>query len=120
MPSSPPDDPDTSAIDALPTADPTMSFEQAFGSLEGLVREMESDDMPLSTLIEAYERGIQLHALCQKRLEEAQGRIEVIRRRANGETVVEAFDENDASAAAKESAGGAAASSSLKKDAELF
>ncbi|MCB1231479.1 MAG: exodeoxyribonuclease VII small subunit [Verrucomicrobiae bacterium] len=120
MPPSPPDESDDTTTDALPSADPELTFEQAYGSLEELVREMESDEMPLSTLIEAYERGIQLHALCQKRLEEAQGRIEVIRRRANGETAIEALDESNADAESYESAGDAASSPSLKDDAELF
>lgn len=107
----------------LPSADPDLTFEQAYGRLEDLVREMESDEMPLSLLIEAYERGIQLHALCQKRLEEAQGRIEVIRQRASGETAVEPFDENSAEPEATPPAvkkSKAAAPPSLKDDAELF
>jgi exodeoxyribonuclease VII small subunit len=106
----------------LPSADPDLTFEQAYGRLEGLVREMESDEMPLSLLIEAYERGIQLHALCQTRLEEAQGRIEVIRQRATGETTIEPFDENSAEPAprAVRKKSDAAAPPSLKDDAELF
>ena len=128
MPESPSPEPEAPE---LPGAEPDLSFEQAFERLEGLVREMESDEMPLSSLIEGYERGIQLHALCQKRLEEAQGRIEMIRQRADGEIAVEPFDEDAAaSVAATESAAeespaddGAAASPSppsLKDDAELF
>ncbi|MCB1062837.1 MAG: exodeoxyribonuclease VII small subunit [Verrucomicrobiae bacterium] len=116
--------PESSNEDAivLPNADPDLTFEQAYGRLEGLVREMESDEMPLSILIEAYERGIQLHALCQTRLEEAQGRIELIRRRASGETVVEPFDESGAEAGAKTAteANSDAAPTSLKANAELF
>lgn len=112
------------AAPELPGADPDLSFEQAFERLEGLVREMESDEMPLSSLIEGYERGIQLHALCQKRLEEAQGRIEVIRQRADGEIAVEPFDEAATEAAEDESPAesGSSPSSppSLKDDAELF
>lgn len=112
------------AAPELPGADPDLSFEQAFERLEGLVREMESDEMPLSSLIEGYERGIQLHALCQKRLEEAQGRIEVIRQRADSEIAVEPFDEAATEAAEDESPAesGSSPSSppSLKDDAELF
>ncbi len=115
-------DPANDDPNVLPSAEPDLTFEQAYGRLEGLVREMESDEMPLSTLIEAYERGIQLHALCQKRLEEAQGRIEVIRRRASGDTVIEPFDESGADAGARTDADADpdAAPSSLKDNAELF
>lgn len=103
--------PDT-PTDTAAAEDAELSFEQAYESLESLVREMESDEMPLTTLIGAYERGIQLHALCQKRLEEAQGRIEMIRRRASGETVTEPFDD--------QSDADSGASISLKDNAELF
>ena len=116
MPETPPADAENSV--ELPAADPGLTFEQAYGSLEDLVRAMESDEMPLSTLIEAYERGIQLHALCQKRLEEAQGRIEIIRKRASGETAVEAFDETDAESG--NPSANQSAPPSLKDDAELF
>lgn len=119
MPKSPPDAETDDATADLPVADPKLTFEQAYDSLEELVREMESDEMPLSVLIEAYERGIQLHALCQKRLEEAQGRIEVIRKRASGETSVEPFDESGADAGSGQAAN-QSAPPSLKDDAELF
>lgn len=92
------------------------TFEEAYQQLEELVREMESDDLPLADLIDSYERGIRLHSLCQKRLEEAQGRIEIIRRRANGEIGLEPFDESSASADSE----GVSPSSSLRNNAELF
>lgn len=100
-----------------PETDSETTFEDAYGDLEELVREMESDEMPLADLIEAYERGIKLHALCQKRLEEAQGRIEIIRKKASGEIVTEPFDE---SAAAPSPDLGDAPAPSLRKNAELF
>ncbi|MCB1090364.1 MAG: exodeoxyribonuclease VII small subunit [Verrucomicrobiae bacterium] len=98
------------------------TFEEAYGQLEELVREMESDEMSLADLIEAYEQGIKLHALCQQRLEEAQGRIEMIRRRANGETELEPFDEASASKAGSDSSASTSGSSSpsLRSDVELF
>ncbi len=108
----------------LPGVDPDLSFEQAFDRLEELVRDMESDEMPLSTLIEGYERGIQLHALCQQRLEEAQGRIEMIRQRASGEIEVTPFEaaEETSDADSDEAPAETASDSppSLKDDAELF
>lgn len=74
-------------------------FEEALAKLEELVREMESEQMPLESLIQNYEEGTQLFQLCEKRLDEAEGRIEIIRKKRNGETVVEAFDENSPSQA---------------------
>ncbi|MEM6278924.1 MAG: exodeoxyribonuclease VII small subunit [Verrucomicrobiota bacterium] len=69
------------------------AFEDALSELENLVREMESDQMPLEELIQNYEKGTHLYQLCEKRLGEAQGRIEIIRKNRNGEDVVEPFGE---------------------------
>ena len=55
-----------------------LSFEQALRELEGVVRRLESGDVPLDESIDLYERGEQLHKACQKRLDAAQARIEKI------------------------------------------
>ena len=73
-----------------------LAFEDALTQLEELVQDMESDRMPLEELIEKYERGSNLYRICEKRLDEAQGRIEIIRKKRNGETVVEPFGEEEA------------------------
>ena len=67
------------------------AFEDALEQLEALVREMESDDIPLDDLIRNYEEGTRLYRACEKRLDEAQGRIEIIRKKRNGEHVLETF-----------------------------
>lgn len=79
-----------------------LPFEKALNQLEDLVREMESDELPLEELILKFEQGTQLHRVCEKRLDEAQGRIELIRKKRNGETVVEPFDEGTESAPVEE------------------
>ncbi|MEM7697815.1 MAG: exodeoxyribonuclease VII small subunit [Verrucomicrobiota bacterium] len=95
--------------------DPSLPFEAALESLEGLVREMESDQMPLEQLIQHYETGTQLFAVCEQRLDEARGRIEIIRKKRDGETVLEPF-ESDAS----ESEPKSKESASPQQDGELF
>ena len=45
-----------------------LSFEQALRELEGVVRRLESGDVPLDESIDLYERGEQLRKACQKRL----------------------------------------------------
>lgn len=77
-------------------ADSELPFEEALAQLEELVGEMESDQMPLEALIESYEKGTHLFQVCEKRLDEAEGRIEIIRKNRNGEAVVEPFDSDDA------------------------
>lgn len=61
-----------------------MSFEDALQALEQVVRRLESGEARLDESIELYERGEQLRALCQARLDAAQARIEKIVAGADG------------------------------------
>ncbi|MAS95263.1 MAG: exodeoxyribonuclease VII small subunit [Verrucomicrobiales bacterium] len=82
--------------DSPAPVDSDLAFEEALSQLESLVQEMESDQVPLEELIENYEKGSRLYQVCEKRLDEAQGRIEIIRKNRNGETVLEPFGEEAA------------------------
>ena len=72
-----------SAADGAADID-SMSFEQALAALEGVVRQLESGDVPLDESIALYERGEKLRAACQRRLDAAQARIEKIVTDAGG------------------------------------
>ena len=61
-----------------------MSFEPALSALEAIVQQLERGDVPLDESITLYERGEQLRAACQKRLDAAQARIEKIVTGADG------------------------------------
>lgn len=61
-----------------------MSFEQALAALEDIVQQLERGDVPLDQSIELYERGERLRAACQKRLDNAQAKIEKIVAGADG------------------------------------
>ena len=69
-----------------------QTFETAIGRLEGLVEEMERDDLPLERLIVNYEEGIKLVKTCQQKLAEAEKKIEIIQRQANADPELKAFD----------------------------
>ncbi|TCM21964.1 exodeoxyribonuclease VII small subunit [Novosphingobium sp. PhB165] len=56
----------------------SLSFEDALRELEGIVRRLESGDVPLEDSITLYEKGERLRQHCQKRLDAAQARIERI------------------------------------------
>lgn len=77
------------------SADSGPSFEDALEQLEELVREMESDQVPLDDLIRKYEEGNRLYKICESRLDQARGRIEILRKKRNGETVLEPFGDDD-------------------------
>lgn len=62
-----------------------LSFEAALQELEGIVKELESGKAPLENSITAYERGVALKKHCEKKLREAQEKIEKITINENGE-----------------------------------
>jgi exodeoxyribonuclease VII small subunit len=59
-----------------------LSFEAGLQSLETIVKEMESGDLPLERALELFERGVKLSEACRKQLEEAETRVEILIRRA--------------------------------------
>ncbi len=75
------------------TAD--LNFEDALRRLEDIVRKLENGDVPLDQSIALYEQGEKLRTLCQKRLEDAQAKIEKITLDRDGQAKgVTAFDED--------------------------
>ncbi|MEY4500308.1 MAG: hypothetical protein RIS52_198 [Pseudomonadota bacterium] len=60
-----------------PTLD-ALSFEDALKELETVVARLESGDAALDEAITLYTRGDTLRAHCEKRLKDAQARIEKI------------------------------------------
>jgi len=55
-----------------------LSFEEALKSLESIVETLEGGGIPLSGLVNEYEKGTQLLETCRKRLGEAELRIEKV------------------------------------------
>jgi exodeoxyribonuclease VII small subunit len=103
------------AADKKKTEASELPFEEALEQLEELVREMEYDEIPLEDLIKNYEEGTRLFRVCEKRLDEAQGRIEIIRKKRNGESVLQSFsDEAEATGKSGDS------SDDSQKNGELF
>ena len=66
------------------------SFEQALQQLEQIVQKLEKGELPLEDSLKLYEDGIRLSRLCHGKLEEAEGRIEVLLKDARGEPVTDA------------------------------
>ena len=55
-----------------------LSFEQALKQLEQIVAELESGSAPLEKSLELYQKGAELKALCEARLEAARLQVEKI------------------------------------------
>lgn len=70
-----------------------MSFEESLGELENIVRSLESGQAPLEKSIESYERGIALKKHCEKKLGEAQAKIEKITADKSGQLSTQPLDE---------------------------
>ena len=63
------------------------------------MRELEDTDLPLDKALVLYEEGMKLSEFCHKQLEEAEGRVEIMTKKAGGKIVAEPFeaDETEAS-----------------------
>ena len=66
-----------------------MSFEDALGELEQIVRRLETGNAKLDEAIAAYERGALLKRHCETKLREAQARVEKIVVSADGTITAE-------------------------------
>jgi len=66
------------------------SFEQALEALETLVERLEKGELTLEESLKLYEEGIRLSRLCHGKLEEAEGKIEMLLKDARGEPSLDA------------------------------
>ena len=79
---------ETPAPNAAPLA--AASFEAAMAELEQIVRQLEEGRVDLESSIALYERGAQLQAHCQKKLDAAEQRVrQIVRDDAGAATGVE-------------------------------
>lgn len=69
----------------------TLSFEQALVELETIVKNLETGQSALEDSIGAYERGIALKKHCEKKLQDAQAKIEKITIAQDGTPTTEPF-----------------------------
>ncbi len=64
---------------------PELPFEDALQKLESVVTAMESDELPLEKLLSKYAEGTVLYQHCQKKLEEAELKIQQLEQNAAGQ-----------------------------------
>jgi exodeoxyribonuclease VII small subunit len=60
------------------------SFEEALAELETIAQELESGELGLDEAIERYGEGISYARYCQKKLEEAERKIEILQKSKGG------------------------------------
>lgn len=83
--------PNPSAI-KKPDAAKKPDFEGSLGRLEEIVGKLESANLSLDEAMKLFEEGVQLSRDCQKHLEQAEGKVEILLKKAGGEMAAEAVD----------------------------
>ena len=59
--------------------------------LEQIVGKLEQGDLNLDDTLKLFEEGIGLSKQCQQQLEEAEGKVEILLKKANGKMAAEEF-----------------------------
>jgi exodeoxyribonuclease VII small subunit len=71
----------------------TQSFEQSLLRLEKIVEELQGADLSLEMRLKRFEEGVALVRECQKALEGAAKRVEVLVKTQGGKMEMRLFDE---------------------------
>ncbi len=70
-------------------------FEAALTRLEEIVQELEKGDIPLDQSLKLFEEGIRLSRICNKRLEDAERKVEILMKDKDGAIKAEPFEEEE-------------------------
>ena len=73
-----------------------LSFETALTKLEAIVDSMEQGEVPLADLLVKYEDGTKLLKICEARLQEAELKIEQLKKQKDGKIAFEPFESSRA------------------------
>lgn len=66
-------------------------FETALKSLEEIVSQLEGGDLTLDRALELFEEGVKISRFCNTKLEEAQRKVDILTRSADGGMVETPF-----------------------------
>ena len=72
-----------------------MDFEASIGALESAVKKLEGGNMPLEESIEEFERAMELCAVCNSKLENAERRVRILVESQDGVVTDMPFDNED-------------------------
>ena len=72
-----------------------FDFEKALEQLEKIVSDLESGELTLDESIRAFEKGVELSRLCQKKLEAAEERVKKLIEKTDGEIDFELFEDEE-------------------------
>ncbi len=69
-----------------------VDFERSLARLEEVVQKLENANLSLDEAMKLFEEGVELSRECQKQLEQAEGRVEVLLKKADGKIAAEPFE----------------------------
>lgn len=69
-----------------------LPFEKALEQLESVVSKMENGQLSLDVMMKAYEEGQALSAVCGDKLKSIEKKVEILRKKANGQEEWADFD----------------------------
>lgn len=72
-----------------------LTFEDALGRLENIVRELEKGETALDESVKLFEEGIKLSGICSKYLKDAQQKVEILIDNGADEPQIAEFKENE-------------------------
>ncbi len=68
------------------------SFEESLAELEAIVEKLEGEELSLEASLKAFEEGVRLTRFCNKKLTEAEKKIEILLKDAEGNERVVPFE----------------------------
>jgi len=87
----------SSAVNKAAETQRKGDFEKSLARLEEVVKRLESPDLSLDEAMKLFEEGVRLSRECQMQLEEAEGRVEILLKKADGKISAEPFEPKDES-----------------------
>jgi exodeoxyribonuclease VII small subunit len=70
-------------------------FEAALARLEEIVKELEKGDLPLEQSLKLFEEGVKLSRICNKQLEDAERKVEILLKDKAGTMTAQPFEEEE-------------------------
>ncbi|GAB4204464.1 MAG: hypothetical protein OHK0022_29650 [Roseiflexaceae bacterium] len=63
---------------------PASSYETLYARMQAIVAQLEAGELPLAEAMNLYEEGVRIAAECQRLLDAAELRVQVLQRGAEG------------------------------------
>ena len=71
------------------------SFEKNLERLDAIVHQLEDAELPLEKALQLYEEGMKLSEVCHQQLQQAEGRVQILMKKAGGKVVAEPFESEE-------------------------